>query len=68
MKRNRKIDSWNNNKARNPYSIKPCKTCSTPYNNKYCGSFWTELAGVDYTYINRKADYGGIKKSNNHTL
>lgn len=110
MKKGKKKDSWNNNKARNPYSIKPwkdirpnekiincptndpiiqllgailkggyleegsryfsgvCKTCSTPYNNKYCGSFWTEIAGVDYTYISRKAKHGGIKKDSNHSL
>ena len=109
MKKGKKKTSWNNNKARNPYSIKPwkdvrkdkvincptidpimillgavlrggfleegpryfsgtCKSCSDPYNNKYCGSYWTELAGVDYTYIRKKALDGGTKTTNNHTL
>ena len=103
MKRAKKIDSWNNNNSKNPYSIKPwkdvrkdkvincptvdpiialigavlkggyleegpryfsgaCKTCSDSYSNKYCGSYWTDLAGVDNTYIIRKAKREGIKK------
>ena len=24
-----------------------CKTCSEVYNKKYCGSYWTDIAGVD---------------------
>ena len=27
----------------------------------YCGSYWTDIAGVDYTYIKRMAKYG-VKK------
>jgi len=109
IRRGRKKDSWNNNKARNPYSLKPCKdvrkdkvincptndpiinllgailkggyleegqdyfsgvckSCTTDYNNKYCGSYWTDVAGVDYTYIKRKAKDGGVKKGGYHTL
>jgi len=109
MKRNRKKESWNNNSAKNPYSIKPwkdvrkenvircptidpiiallgavlrggfleegdtyfdgvCKSCSSPYNNKYCGSFWTGLAGVDHTYIRKKALDGGTNRTNSHTI
>ena len=98
IRREKKKDSWNNNQARNPYSILPWKdvrkdkiincptndpiykllgeilkgglleegsdyfsgTCET-HNGKYCGSYWTDIAGVDYTYIRRKAKYGGKK-------
>ena len=47
-----------------------CKTCSEVYNKKYCGSYWTDIAGVDYTYIKKKATYGGIneKQSRNSTV
>lgn len=39
-----------------------CKTCSEVYNKKYCGSYWTDIAGVNYTYIKKKAMDGGINK------
>jgi len=39
-----------------------CKKCSEVYNNKYCGSYWTSLAGVNYTYIKKKAMNGGINE------
>ena len=110
IRRGKKKDSWNNNQARNPYSILPwkevrkdkiincptsdpilvlvgailkggyleegsdyfsgvCKTCTTDYNYKYCGSYWTDLAGVNYSYIKRKArEYGGVRKGSYHTI
>ena len=39
-----------------------CKTCSGVYNKKYCGSYWTDIAGVDYSYIRNKAKDGGINE------
>ena len=47
-----------------------CKTCSEVYNKKYCGSYWTDIAGVDYSYIKKKATDGGIneKQSRNNPV
>ena len=47
-----------------------CKTHSSPYNERYCGSYWTDIAGVDYTYIRNKAKDGGIneKQSRNNPV
>ena len=39
-----------------------CKKCSSLYNEKYCGSYWTDIAGVDYSYIRNKAKNGGINE------
>jgi len=109
MNRGKRKDSWNNNKARNPYSLRPwkdvrkdkvincptndpiidllgailqggyqqeganyfsgiCKSCSDGYNRYYCGSYWTDVAGVDHTYIRRTAKYGGTKSFKYHTV
>ena len=39
-----------------------CKKCSEVYNKKYCGSYWTDIAGVNYAYIKKKAMNGGINE------
>ena len=39
-----------------------CKTCSGVYNKKYCGSQWTDIGGVDDSYIKKKATDGSINE------
>ena len=47
-----------------------CKKCSSLYNEKYCGSYWTDVAGVDNSYIRKKAQDGGVneKQSRNSVV
>ena len=46
-----------------------CKSCGDQYNRYYCGSYWTDVAGVNYSYIKKKAhEYRGIKKGNYHSI
>ena len=39
-----------------------CKKCSSLYNEKYCGSYWTDISGVDHSYIRKKAQDGGVSE------
>ena len=45
-----------------------CKTHSSLYNEKYCGSYWTDIAGVDYSYIRNKAKNGGINEKQSRNI